>query len=33
MNRFFKAGLISLAAGLTFAANVSAQEITGAGAP
>ncbi len=32
MNRFFKAGLISLAAGLAFAANVSAQEITGAGA-
>jgi phosphate transport system substrate-binding protein len=32
MNRFFKAGLLSMAAGLAFAANVSAQEITGAGA-
>jgi phosphate transport system substrate-binding protein len=32
MNHFFKAGLLSLAAGLAFSANVSAQEITGAGA-
>jgi phosphate transport system substrate-binding protein len=32
MNRFFKVGLLSVTAGLTFAASVSAQEITGAGA-
>jgi len=32
MNRFFKVGLLSFAASLSFAANVSAQEITGAGA-
>jgi phosphate transport system substrate-binding protein len=32
MNRFFKAGLLSIAAGLVFAASASAQEITGAGA-
>jgi phosphate transport system substrate-binding protein len=32
MNHFFKAGLLSLAAGLAFSANVAAQEITGAGA-
>ena len=32
MNHFFKAGLLSFAAGLSFAASVSAQEITGAGA-
>ena len=32
MNRFFKSGLLSIAAGLAFAATASAQEITGAGA-
>jgi phosphate transport system substrate-binding protein len=32
MNRFFKVGLFSMATGLAFAASVSAQEITGAGA-
>lgn len=32
MNRFFKVGLLSVAAGMSFAASVSAQEITGAGA-
>jgi phosphate transport system substrate-binding protein len=32
MSHFFKAGLLSLAAGLALTANVSAQEITGAGA-
>jgi phosphate transport system substrate-binding protein len=32
MNRFFKAGLLSVATSLAFAASVSAQEITGAGA-
>ncbi len=32
MNRFFKASLLSMAAGLAMAASVSAQEITGAGA-
>ena len=32
MNRFFKFGLLSVAAGMSFAASVSAQEITGAGA-
>ncbi len=32
MNRFLKVGLLSIATGFAFAANVSAQEITGAGA-
>jgi phosphate transport system substrate-binding protein len=32
MNRFFQAGLLSLATSLAFAASASAQEITGAGA-
>ena len=32
MNHFFKAGLLSFATGLSFAASVYAQEITGAGA-